>query len=29
LTTIITLLIGFPVAVWLAMQPAHRRGADL
>jgi spermidine/putrescine transport system permease protein len=26
LTTIITLLIGFPVAVWLAMQPAHRRG---
>ena len=25
LTTIITLLIGFPVAVWLAMQPAHRR----
>jgi spermidine/putrescine transport system permease protein len=26
LTTLITLLIGFPVAVWLAMQPAHRRG---
>ena len=26
LTTIITLLIGFPVAVWLAMQPPHRRG---
>src|SRR5262245_8781909 len=25
-TTVITLLIGFPVAVWLAMQPAHRRG---
>ncbi|MNZ52718.1 Spermidine/putrescine transport system permease protein PotB [compost metagenome] len=25
-TTLITLLIGFPVAVWLAMQPAHRRG---
>ncbi|MGR4038831.1 ABC transporter permease [Pseudomonas sp. JDS08PS003] len=26
LTTIITLLIGFPVAVWLAMQPVQRRG---
>jgi len=26
LTTLITLLIGFPVAVWLAMQPVHRRG---
>ncbi|WP_223540958.1 ABC transporter permease [Pseudomonas sp. BF-RE-26] len=26
LTTLITLLIGFPVAVWLAMQPPHRRG---
>ncbi|MGH8351976.1 MAG: ABC transporter permease [Pseudomonas sp.] len=26
LTTVLTLLIGFPVAVWLAMQPAHRRG---
>ena len=25
-TTLITLLVGFPVAVWLAMQPAHRRG---
>lgn len=25
-TTAITLLVGFPVAVWLAMQPAHRRG---
>lgn len=25
-TTVITLLVGFPVAVWLAMQPAHRRG---
>lgn len=25
-TTFITLLVGFPVAVWLAMQPAHRRG---
>lgn len=25
-TTLITLLIGFPVAVWLAMQPIHRRG---
>ncbi|QJP06536.1 ABC transporter permease [Pseudomonas multiresinivorans] len=25
-TTVITLLLGFPVAVWLAMQPAHRRG---
>ncbi|KAF1052469.1 MAG: Spermidine/putrescine transport system permease protein PotB [Stenotrophomonas maltophilia] len=25
-TTGITLLVGFPVAVWLAMQPAHRRG---
>lgn len=24
-TTVITLLVGFPVAVWLAMQPAHRR----
>ncbi|MDP9529226.1 ABC transporter permease [Pseudomonas protegens] len=26
LTTVITLLIGFPVAVWLAMQPVQRRG---
>lgn len=26
LTTLITLLIGFPVAVWLAMQPVQRRG---
>ena len=26
LTTVITLLIGFPVAVWLAMQPVRRRG---
>ncbi|MCK9813263.1 ABC transporter permease [Pseudomonas chlororaphis] len=26
LTTLITLLIGFPVAVWLAMQPPNRRG---
>ncbi|AZD24440.1 MULTISPECIES: ABC transporter permease [Pseudomonas] len=26
LTTVITLLIGFPVAVWLAMQPPQRRG---
>lgn len=26
LTTVITLLIGFPVAVWLAMQPMQRRG---
>ncbi|MBD9440539.1 ABC transporter permease [Pseudomonas sp. PDM04] len=26
LTTVITLLVGFPVAVWLAMQPPHRRG---
>lgn len=26
LTTVLTLMIGFPVAVWLAMQPAHRRG---
>lgn len=26
LTTLVTLLIGFPVAVWLAMQPPHRRG---
>lgn len=26
LTTLITLLIGFPVAVWLAMQPPQRRG---
>lgn len=25
-TTVITLLVGFPVAVWLAMQPARRRG---
>ncbi|MDF3934018.1 ABC transporter permease [Pseudomonas citronellolis] len=25
-TTAITLLVGFPVAVWLAMQPARRRG---
>lgn len=25
-TTLITLLVGFPVAVWLAMQPAKRRG---
>jgi len=25
-TTFITLLVGFPVAVWLAMQPAHKRG---
>lgn len=25
-TTLVTLLIGFPVAVWLAMQPPHRRG---
>lgn len=25
-TTVITLLVGIPVAVWLAMQPAHRRG---
>jgi spermidine/putrescine transport system permease protein len=25
-TTAITLLVGVPVAVWLAMQPAHRRG---
>lgn len=25
-TTLITLLVGIPVAVWLAMQPAHRRG---
>ncbi|MGX5218555.1 ABC transporter permease [Pseudomonas segetis] len=25
-TTLITLLIGFPVAVWLAMQPMRRRG---
>ena len=25
-TTVITLLVGFPVAVWLAMQPTHRRG---
>ena len=25
-TTAITLAVGFPVAVWLAMQPAHRRG---
>jgi spermidine/putrescine transport system permease protein len=25
-TTVITLLIGFPVAVWLAMQPPSRRG---
>ncbi|SNR83173.1 ABC transporter permease [Pseudomonas segetis] len=25
-TTLITLLIGFPVAVWLAMQPIRRRG---
>lgn len=25
-TTVITLLVGFTVAVWLAMQPAHRRG---
>ncbi|MBW8357958.1 MULTISPECIES: ABC transporter permease [Pseudomonas] len=26
LTTLTTLLIGFPVAVWLAMQPVQRRG---
>ncbi|WOE78627.1 ABC transporter permease [Pseudomonas protegens] len=26
LTTLMTLLIGFPVAVWLAMQPVQRRG---
>ncbi|AXK53777.1 ABC transporter permease [Pseudomonas protegens] len=26
LTTLVTLLIGFPVAVWLAMQPVQRRG---
>lgn len=26
LTTVVTLLIGFPVAVWLAMQPVQRRG---
>lgn len=26
LTTVITLVVGFPVAVWLAMQPPHRRG---
>ncbi|WBG64258.1 ABC transporter permease [Pseudomonas citronellolis] len=25
-TTVITLLVGFPVAVWLAIQPARRRG---
>lgn len=25
-TTLVTLLIGFPVAVWLAMQPPHKRG---
>ncbi|WP_029529376.1 ABC transporter permease [Pseudomonas sp. S9] len=25
-TTLVTLLIGFPVAVWLAMQPIRRRG---
>lgn len=25
-TTVVTLLIGFPVAVWLAMQPVQRRG---
>lgn len=25
-TTLITLLVGFPVAVWLSMQPPHRRG---
>lgn len=26
LTTLVTLLIGFPVAVWLVMQPPRRRG---
>lgn len=26
LTTLITLSLGFPVAVWLAMQPPRRRG---
>lgn len=25
-TTLVTLIIGFPVAVWLAMQPVRRRG---
>lgn len=26
LTTLITLSLGFPVAVWLAMQPPRQRG---